>query len=142
MPASTLPVTIKNTVLLGFAVIFILLFWSVFEIWKSYTLITEASDPALSTQRGFADAQLEYQQGVAHFLSIAGVYLGLSDTELETLPEYTHRNYWNCGFGLHWTKDIALNLAAYEYNEYYVTAYNIRLLSIVKEARTPFPSNH
>lgn len=122
---------LKNIVILGACSLFIVMFYGFFEIRKSQNLIDIANDPMASMNRGFSDAEEDFEDGSAHFIKLNDQYLGLNEAELLKIPEkYTYDSWHICGFGLHYDT-YALNLRGIERNEHYISAYNTRLKRLV-----------
>ncbi len=124
----------KNTVILGAAIVFILIFWSYQEFIKSYELIESAKDPIASIERGKSDATNDFNNGDVRFKQFKSDIPGIKKSELESefkvYAPYT--GLW-CGFESY-IEDIGLKLSGYEYNFYYVHSYNIELRSLIDVA--------
>lgn len=96
-------------------------------------MIDVAQDLNTSTAHGFDEVELEYEEGYAYFQSYKREYLGVSHQDIAALND-GRSNFvrFICRFG-HFTESIALKISDYEYNEYYVLAYNTRLKTLASE---------
>ena len=131
--------SLRNTMALGFALLFVVIFWTFYEISKSHALIELARDPDASIQRGIADARSDYSEGHAHFLSVyiegnGRVYPGVLQDEIDgKYKDYALQYLW-CGTGLH-LGGIALDILHHEKNEYHALSYNLELVKILHNAK-------
>lgn len=129
--------TVKNTLLLGVAVLFILIFWFVWEVWKAQAILEELKDPASSTDRGFQSAEEDFREGEAYFKEWNQNVPGVSAVDLKRkYKEYKPLIYWRCiVYGDEGVEQLALNFSDHSYNEYYVTAYNQRLKTLIENKK-------
>jgi|GEM_PF-6810681 len=127
---------VKNTFILGCALLAFVISLVYYEIEKSEGLIELAEDPALSIQRGNVDAIADFG---GKFRSFKEVYIdgsgwvvpGEPETDLAgRFKDYDPRNRFMCVW-MHPVQEMALKIRQYEYNEHYVVAYNIRLSSLL-----------
>ena len=129
--------TLKNIFVLGAVLLIMVVAWVGAEIVKSNNLIELAQDPQASIQRGVDDAKREFNDGHVYFKSIVIddgnlEYPGVLKSELkENNKDYGFSSGNWCGTDFH-LKSIALELGSYEYNEYYVLAYNLELVKLLK----------
>lgn len=123
----------KNLILTGTSLVFIVFFFVYSEINRAQSLIDIAQDPNMSTARGFEEAEIEYEEGYAYFQRYKGEYLGVSHKDIAALNDgQSDFVRFVCGFG-RFTESIALKISEYEYNEYYVMAYNTRLKTLASK---------
>lgn len=121
---------VKNFLVLGFALIFILFFFALVEINRGQQLINSAENPQKSIDRGFDDAESEFSSGIAYYHRFNGKYLGVEDKDLESLNRSLHRfSRWVCTVNAY-SKPLGLKIEDYEYNQHYVLAYNTRLRTL------------
>lgn len=124
---------VKNLILMGTSLVFMTFFFVYSEIYRAQSLIDIAQDPNVSTIRGFEDAEREYEAGYAYFQRHNGKYLGVSRKEIAALDD-RQSGFVRlvCVLG-GFTETIALKISEYEYNEYYVLAYNTRLKTLLSK---------
>jgi hypothetical protein len=126
--------TIKNIAILGTCLIFMVLFWSIAQLFYSFNLIEEFKSPEISSKRGSMDAISDFKEGYAYFKSIDGIYPLVEESLLETVyNKYAPINRWYCGTGSNTFKQIALDLKDYGYNKYYAISYNAELISLIHQ---------
>lgn len=124
---------VRNIILLGASIIFLLVFWVTWEIWRASALLKEVNDPASSVERGFRSAELDFQRHKARFKKWNLDVPAVDPVDLEgKYKEYEPLTYWYCVlYGDSGFEKIALKISDHEYNEYYVIAYNRRLKTLI-----------
>ncbi|WP_444913060.1 hypothetical protein [Microbulbifer sp. PAAF003] len=132
--------TLRNTFLLGTALLAGVVAWVWAELSKSYELIAIASDPVLSAERGFIDAEDDFIHKRAKFVDVYSpgvghVTPGILEEDLqgkyaEFRPQET---FFLCGTGFH-IEDYALDSEQHEHNKFYAQAYNAKLLELISSS--------
>ncbi|WP_444935897.1 hypothetical protein ACJJIW_17465 [Microbulbifer sp. JMSA004] len=129
--------TLRNTFLLGTALLAGVIAWVWSELSKSYELIAIASDPVLSAERGFTDAKDDFIHNRAKFVNVYSpggghVTPGILGEDLQgRLAEFSpQEKFFLCGTGFH-IEDYALNSEKLEQNKFYAQAYNAKLLQLI-----------
>ena len=125
---------IKNTFILGVALLFGVIFWVFYEVVRAESILAQISSPEESVKRGFAGAEQDYTKGYVRFLRWGDEVPGLTREELngKYLDYAPYYGLWRCVVGAHTgVSQFAIDRSAAEFNEYYVTAYNRRLKTII-----------
>lgn len=124
--------SIKNIVILFVALVFMIIFWSIAQIYRSMNLIDSYQSAEASFSRGIEDANYEFKNNHAQFKSIDGEYPFVDEKDFSGKYEkYAPRMYFLCGVVSF--ESIALDLKDYGYNRNYVTSYNAHLMYLIKE---------
>ncbi|WP_445361877.1 hypothetical protein ACJJIL_10255 [Microbulbifer sp. EKSA005] len=132
--------TLRNTFLLGTALLAGVVAWVWAELSKSYELIAIASDPVLSAERGFIDAEDDFIHNRAKFMDVYSpgvghVTTGILEEELQgKYAEFRPQEiFFLCGTGFH-IEDYALDSEQHEHNKFYAQAYNAKLLEFISSS--------
>lgn len=124
---------LKNIAILATALIFMVVFWVIAQLFYSFNLIAEYKSPEISSRRGYEDAISDFRNNYAVFKSINGEYPFVTKEQLNgQYKEYARRWGGWCGTTSNSIKNIALNLKDYGYNSYYVTSYNAKLILLIE----------
>ncbi len=128
---------LKNVAILAVALIFMVLFWCIAQFLYSFNLISEYKSPEASSQRGYEEAVSDFKNSYAVFKSINGEYPLVTEEQLN--GEYSRYSPWAwggwCGTVSNSIESIALNLKDHGYNSYYVTSYNVTLISLIEKQK-------
>jgi len=131
--------TIRNTFITGVALLFIVIFMVFYEVIRAKRILESFSSLESSVERGFKAAEKEYDEGHARFLRWDGEVTGITGEELDGVyAEYApFYNHWLCVVGgQSGINQFAIDLSSAQYNDYYVTAYNRRLKTIIDNGET------
>lgn len=131
--------SVKNIFILFSALIFMIIFWVIAQIYRSMNLIDNYQSPESSFNRGVTDAEYEFKYNYARFKSIGGEYPFVNENDFSgKYKNYAPQMYFLCGTGLS-IERIALNLKNYGYNRNYVTSYNGHLIYLIEKNTVVVP---
>ena len=127
---------IKNIIILGASLIFMVMFWSIAQFFHSLNLIEQYKSSEASSSRGYAEATQDIKNGQAKFKRFNGAYPPITQSQLEGVyKDYVPGLGIWCGTVSNSFENIALNLRDYGYNDFYVTSYNATLISLIDNER-------